>query len=154
MPLEESKQEQAHALAVRAREALPQRELSAHQTSGTDIAIDLLAQAIERLTGPDVFAAVLDLEPEQLRALRASISGDSSEPKFVVSFPDVELSLSDIWDEGEAPENPTPDDVIQVMRDEDTSLFDVARKWLLVENLYVRADSDTEGDEEVEWDGT
>lgn len=167
MPAEESRQEQAHALAVRAREALPQRELAALQPTGVEAAISLLAQAIERLTD-DSPHFVLDLEDldeygpgqlEALRALRETIGGQSpirrASRKFVVSFADVELDASDIWDEDEMPENPTPADVIEVMRSgEHSGPLSVACDWVLIESLYVRSGADADADEEVEWDGT
>lgn len=75
--------------------------------------------------------------------------------KFVVSFADVELDASDIWDEDEMPENPTPADVIEVMRSgEHSGPLSVACDWVLIESLYVRSGADADADEEVEWDGT
>ena len=165
MPSEESRQEQAHALAVRAREALPQREGSALlPESGVDAAISLLAQAIERLTD-DSPHFILDLDeygPGQLEALRLKVTGQESPEadtlppvasKFVISFSDIELDLEDIWPDG-APENPTPEDVIEVMREAEYACpMQVIREWLLIESLYVRAADDEEGEGEVEWDG-
>lgn len=35
---------------------------------------------------------------------------------FTISFPDTHLSVADVWPDGDAPENPTPEDVAAVMR--------------------------------------
>lgn len=97
--------------------------------------------------------------PGQLEALRDQVIGGQGplrqrSHKFVVSFPDVELEASDIWPDG-APENPTPEDVIAVMKEQEYAHpTNVAVEWLLIESLYVRADEDEEGVGEVEWDGT
>lgn len=158
MPSEESPKEQAHALAVRARAALPQRELAAVQPTGVEQSILLLAKAVERLTddSPHLIVDLDEYGPEQLEQVRAMIFGprEDSSSKFVVSFPDVELDVSDIWPDG-APENPTPEDVIAVMKEQEYAHpTNVAVEWLLIESLYVRADDDEEGVGEVEWDGT
>lgn len=160
MPSEESPKEQAHALAVRAREALP-LERSAYQTTGVEAAIGLLAQAVERLTSNSPFIHLhLDEGSEQLERVREMIIGGQgplrsvAPGKFVISFPDVELDVSEIWPDG-APENPTPEDVIAVMKEQECAHpTNVAVQWLLIDRLYVRAAADENGDEEVEWDGT
>ena len=164
MPSEESRQEQALALARRAREALPP-ELAAHLSNGVEAAVSLLAQAVERLAD-DSPGFILDLDeygPGQLEALRAKITGQPAPEvdtlptvatKFVISFPDVELEASDIWPDG-APENPTPEDVIAVMEEaEYAHPMHVIREWLLIEGLFVRDAEDEDGEGEVEWDGS
>jgi len=165
MPSEESRQEQALALARRAREALPP-ELAAHLSNGVEAAVSLLAQAVERLAD-DSPGFILDLDeygPGQLEALRAKITGQPapdadtlpavSATKFVISFSDIELDLDDIWPDG-APENPTPEDVIAVMEEaEYAHPMHVIREWLLIESLFVRAAEDEDGEGEVEWDGS
>lgn len=155
MPSEESRQEQAHALAVRAREALPQREAAALLPTGVEGAVDLLARAIECLTSDNLLAGL------DLRGLDLSQFHRRGEPclpspnSFVISFPDIELPVSEIWPEGNAPEHPTPEDVIEVMRSDDGAHpLSIIRDWLLIESLFIRDSRDKEAEREVEWDGT
>jgi hypothetical protein len=74
----------------------------------------------------------------------------------VISFPDVELSIDEIWPiDGFVPDDPTPEDVIDAMREsEDHALpTTVANKWNLIESLRVRYAGDEDGLMADEWDG-
>lgn len=96
--------------------------------------------------------------PVNLEEIYASITGVQSSPgqprKFVISFPEVTLSLDDIWPNKDAPDNPGPEDVIEAMREtEKAHPMTVATAWRLIDTLYVRHHGDDNGDMEVEWDG-
>lgn len=134
-------------------------------------ALSKLIHAVERSvqTGPAPLVFHMPEEPETkgdeppLEELYASIMGRIEEPtgntsqrKFVISFPDMELAVDEIWPEGDAPENPTPLDVIEVMKEtEYAHPTTVAAAWLLIDSLSVRYNLDKDGDDqEVEWDGT
>lgn len=151
IPIEDHPPEQARALAVRAREALP----LALRPTGVEAAVGLLAQAIERLTDDIPHFALNSDEygPGQLEALRGPISGRKEDRKyFVISFADVVLGEEDIWpNEAAVPENPTPEDVIRVMKENGCDPMSIAAEWLLVESLFVSTVGD---DDMVEWDGT
>lgn len=162
MPSEESHVERALSLVAEARE--PIRALvgigDVNGLSGAErnvlVALQRLADAIECAVDPSPILH-LDLGADQLHRIRNTIRGES--PKFVVSFPDVELDVSDIWDDGTAPVHPTPEHVVEVMRealseDEPGSLQSVLRDWVLVESLFVREAHDEDAAGEVEWDGT
>lgn len=77
-------------------------------------AVSALARALEKTR---------DSEPE-------------AEGVFKISFPSMNLSVSEIWPEGDAPEHPTAEDVIDRMKDEGTP-GRIAADWLLVDGLYV-----------------
>ncbi len=153
---EESRQEQALALARRAREALPP-ELAAHLATGVEAAVSLLAQAVERLAD-DSPGFKLDLDeygPGQLEQIRERIFGSQpqsdTEAKFIISFPAVELSASDIWNRDEIPEYPTPADVIERMDEMSGNVLGTVVDWDLVDSLSVRDANDATGDGEIEW---
>jgi hypothetical protein len=154
--MEESPKERALALAKRAKTALPLEEMAALPT-GEQAAIRMLASAIELLTDDPLNALLrVDLGESglaQLENLRASAAAvvASGERKFVVSFPDVELTLDQVWPDRDAPENPTPQDVIEQMRSCTRSVQGIASEWCLIESLYVGYDDDELS--EVEWDG-
>jgi hypothetical protein len=118
-----------------------------------EAAISLLAQAVERLADDNphsYFIPDLD-ESGQLEVLRGLIGRRKEGRKFVISFADVELNEDDIWPDG-APENPTPEDVIDVMKENECAHpMNVVAEWLLVLSLFVTT---TGGDDTVEWDGT
>lgn len=147
MTMEESQVERdVKALVEQARAALPQRELMAMMPSGPEGAILHLANAITRIVDSSVEAN------PHVPVFRYRLDR-SDEPKFVISFPSVELSADEIWPEGDAPENPTPTDVIEVMRQQEFAHpMSVIAEWLLIESLRVqRAYDDLTS---VVWDGS
>jgi hypothetical protein len=79
-------------------------------------------------------------------------TGNTSQRKFVISFPDVELSVNEVWPDDDAPEDPTPTDVIEQMRGSNgVDVLGIASSWSLIESLSVRYPDEEES--EVEWDG-
>ena len=58
---------------------------------------------------------------------------------YVTISADFELSVEDVWPDGDAPENPTADDVAQVMRD-GGSCRTVLRDWNLDDDYVVAVD--------------
>jgi hypothetical protein len=74
--------------------------------------------------------------------------------KFVISFPDVELTIDDIWPDGDAPDDPTPEGVIEAMKETDIRASKVTKQWDLIESLTVRYGGDEDGHFEVKWDGS
>jgi hypothetical protein len=75
--------------------------------------------------------------------------------KFVISFPEVTLGLDEIWPNGDAPDHPSPEDVIEVMRATKIGRAHpttVAHEWKLIDTLYVRYHGDENSDME-EWNG-
>jgi hypothetical protein len=124
--------------------------------------VAILIQAVEvGVSEPphiSTFAATTD-ETRALEEIYASIQGGTPAPqtasRFTISFPDVDLTLEDIWPNGDAPESPTPEDVIEVMKEtEYAHPMTVTSAWRLIDTLYVRHCADMNGDMEVEWDGT
>ena len=59
-----------------------------------------------------------------------------SKPVFTVRVPEVELTVKQIWPDGDAPKDPTVDDVLAEMQKYGTFL-DVLGDWRLVESLDV-----------------
>lgn len=59
---------------------------------------------------------------------------------FTISFPDTHLSVADVWPDGDAPENPTPEDVAAVMRVYGGVISDwkVRPSYLEVDGVVVR----------------
>lgn len=177
MSMEESAKERAtKELAIEARQALRQayvpergRVLSPVESALVTTCAKL-CQAVEQSvdSSPLPLSVTLGTAEPSLDELYAKITGESaSEPtqedvrdyletKFVISFPEVTLTLDEIWPDNNAPDNPTPEDVIEEMRGSDGSghPMTVTPGWRLIDTLYVRHHNDTEGDEEVEWDGT
>lgn len=174
MPSEESSQEQAARYIGEARDVI--RGLLRVEPDGMERhvieAITKVANAVDVLVSPDFsldLSGFRDLDeygPGQLEALRDSLFGPRDDPdtpladtKFVVSFPDVELTVDEVWPpiNGEAPpEHPTPQDVVEEMKNytKYSSPGMVAIEWLLLERLSVRDANDATGDGQVEWDGT
>jgi hypothetical protein len=97
--------------------------------------------------------------PEQLEKLYDSImdrtgqTPTSEQRKFLISFPDVELSVDEVWPDGDAPEDPTPGDVIEQMRGYG-GVTRVISAWQLIESLAVGYRGNENGYMEVEWDGS
>jgi len=156
-------------IVAKARHAIPTTQ------PAVSSAVYYLATAIDKLVNETLVPAFntfnkvnLDTEdldefgPGQLEELYAKISGqeapnDTSEGNtdktaFIVSFPEIELTIKDIWPDGDAPDNPTPEDVIEAMKGaSDPTPRNVAFDWMLIDHLFVqRAD----GGSEVEWDGS
>jgi hypothetical protein len=173
VPLEESAKERAvKDLVGQARHVLPVRESSVpiYSLPQTERALHLLADAIERLVDSSIVQTPiafchsdkLDLStPDQIEALYDSITdrtgqSPSGRKKFVISFPDVELSISDIWSADATPDDPTPEDVIEAMQESEEYAQPavVAHEWNLIESLKVRCRTDEAGTLEVEWDGS
>lgn len=55
---------------------------------------------------------------------------------FVISFPDVHLTVDQVWPDGNAPENPTAADVVKEMEAYGSALT-VADDWRLIDGLEV-----------------
>ena len=97
-----------------------------------------------------------------LEKIYANITNNTGRPMnnvshnpFVISFPDVRLSVNDIWPDGDAPDNPTPDDVIEAMEGTGYSTpASVVREWELIKSLFILHRNDETGIKEVEWDGS
>lgn len=125
-----------------------------------------LCKAVEqRVDDSALPLTILQPEPESLEEIHARVTGYQNpptetatdhDPRFVISFPEVELSLREIWPDGDAPENPTAEDVIEAMRGSDGvgHPMTVSSGWRLIDTLYIREHDDTDGEQEVEWDGT
>ena len=166
-------------LVSQARCALQDSETSGPDRSlATTKSVYYLATAIDKLINETLIfnskeTPVVDLQldtygPKQLEDLYESITkrtsgldyldGQSSTPgqrKFVISFPDVELSIREIWPEGDAPDYPTPEDVVEVMKVSRCATPDhIVKEWELLQSLYVRDSDDENGITEVEWDGS
>jgi len=170
VPLEEAaKISQVKELVGNARMALPKRDttIPLWTLPQTERAIHFLADALERLVDDSPvfavpapqFSPMPPLEPAELEELYDSITertGDSPTPgqrKFVVSFPDMELSIGEIWPDGDAPEDPTPIDVIEQMRgSHGVGVMGIVSEWLLIDQLSVSYRGEKES--EVEWDGS
>jgi hypothetical protein len=152
-------------IVAKARHAIPTTQ------PAVSSAVYYLATAIDKLVNETLvpaFKVKLDTEnldefgPGQLEELYANISGqeapnDTSEANtdkttFIVAFPEIELTIKDIWPDEDAPDNPTPEDVIEAMKGaSDPTPRNVAFDWMLIDHLFVqRAD----GGSEVEWDGS
>jgi hypothetical protein len=157
-------------LAIEARQALREAyvpEIGHRHTSTEKALIKALAKlihAVERSVDhsykPFTFCPEAEAEEEKdLDRLYASITSrldsNTSERKFVISFPPMELTVEEIWPDGNAPENPTPDDVVAAMKEvQYAHPARVASEWLLIDKLTVRYKLDVDGDDmEVEWDG-
>jgi hypothetical protein len=170
VPLEEAtKVTEVKQLVGNARMALPKRDatVSVSTLPPTERAIHFLADALERLVDDSSafavptlqFNSMPSLEPAEIEKLYDRITertGDSPTPgqrKFVISFPEIELSVGEVWPNGDAPDEPTPADVIEQMRDSNgMGVMGVVSEWLLIENLFVKYRGDEES--EVEWDGS
>lgn len=127
-------------------------------------ALSKLAHAVERSVDhsckPFTFCPEAEAEEaKDLDRLYASITSrldsGTTERKFVIAFPPMELTVEEIWPGGDAPENPTPDDVVAAMKEvQYAHPARVAFEWLLIDKLSVRYKLDVDGDDmEVEWDG-
>ncbi len=169
--MEESSKERAFALAKRARQALPQGE----ELSEVETALHLLIQAVENLTDQVSIPAFGEFSNEAIERLFGKITKGVELPEldkfdreestmspgkwgmaedsrtFIVSFPDIELTEKEVWPDGDAPEFPSPSDVVEAMRASALSVPTCIKDWLLVQELSVRSSMNTE---EVEWDGT
>lgn len=177
MSLEDNDQEHIFALIREARQYLRKAYVPDEIGRPMDPAVRLLSPvlarlctAVERLMKPTGSLSGYDpldeYDPSQLEQIRLDLgfpgrksqslpSETEGSERFVISFPDIELDVMEIWPEGDAPEHPTPTDVINVMRQEEHACpRNIIHNWLLVESLFVRADYDEEGVREVEWDGT
>jgi hypothetical protein len=125
-----------------------------------------LIQAVERSVGnpqqPFVYCfKAEDEERSELDQLYESITSrldpttSTGKRKFVITFPPMELAVDEIWPEGNAPENPTPEDVVEAMKAvQYAHPARVAAEWLLIDKLRVRYHTDKHGEMEVEWDGS
>jgi len=65
---------------------------------------------------------------------------DEARQTFTVCFPDVSLSIEDIWPDGDAPVNPTARDVVERMGG--SSVGAVIRDWNLVDEIHVLCNRD------------
>jgi hypothetical protein len=55
---------------------------------------------------------------------------------FTISFPSITLSVSDIWPDGDAPDDPTAEDVAALM-EKCGGLHGVLYDWCLLDELEV-----------------
>lgn len=127
-------------------------------------AVAILIQAVEASVKEAPYVSTLTVPdiatPEEMSSLESLYeivreAADTSQTTFTISFPDMDLALEDIWPNGDAPDNPTPEDVIEVMKETKYAHpMTVAKEWELIETLSVRRYADKNGDMEVEWDGT
>lgn len=122
-----------------------------------------LIQAVEAIDNPQHAMSFSSSEHEvsneaqELEAIYANVRGStdlatSHSPKFVISFPDVELSLEEIWPNDDAPDLPAPEDVIKVMQQMHSLPVMLAAEWLLIDSLNVRR-QDEEPNGGMKWDG-
>jgi len=151
MPMEESPERQQR---TRVREIVERGRDAIGKVNDVDVRVALfaLANAIEEANHEPPSAMTLELTPGALDVLRQRIDA-AGERTFVISFPEIELNLDDIWDEGEAPDEPTAKDVLRAMRATDpSSAINVVTDWNLVEEIYVRRSDESE-DEAVVFDG-
>ena len=160
-------------LVSQARQALQDSETGGPDRSlATTKSVYYLATAIDKLVNETLVPAFKpefgngevphQPSPTELEELYVNITERSEQSipsghkKFVISFPDVELSIDEIWPiDGFVPDDPTPEDVIDAMREsEDHALpTTVANKWNLIESLRVRYAGDEDGLMADEWDG-
>ena len=151
------------SLAIEARQALRQSYMSNDSFAGLSMVEKGHMEAIAKLIGAIEFIGNGGFDRERqsetvvdhLEDIYANIT--AAQPtgrRFVISLPEGTLSLDDIWPEGDAPENPSPEDVIEVMREaEEAYPGTVAQAWKLIDTLYVRYHGDDNGDMEIEWNG-
>lgn len=170
MPIAEGQQEHAvQQLTIEARQALRGAYMGETRIGSVLSPVEKalveacakLIRAVEVASGDNPVIPVVDLEGVgTLDDIYERITGKAPEPqrvtrKFVISFPEVELGVDEIWPNGDAPENPTPDDVIEVMKETHRAHpMTVTHEWRLIDTLYVRHHTDTNADMEVEWDGS
>jgi hypothetical protein len=171
MPIAEGQQEHAvQQLTIEARQALRGTYMGETRVGSVLSPVEKalvetcskLIKAVEVASASSpLVVPVIDLEEARtLDDIYERITGTAKGPqqggrKFVISFPEVELGVDEIWPNGDAPENPTPDDVIAVMREtERAHPMTVTHEWRLIDTLYVRHHTDTNADMEVEWDGS
>lgn len=165
MPIAEGQQEHAvQQLTIEARQAL-RGAYSETRIGGALSPVEKalvetcskLIKAVEVSSASNPLVPALDLEGARtLDAIYERVTGTAKEPqrKFVISFPEVELGVDDIWPDGDAPDDPTPEDVIDVMRRAHRAHpMTVTHEWRLIDTLYVRHHNDTNADMEVEWNG-
>lgn len=63
-----------------------------------------------------------------------------NDPKFRISYQmDAVLSVKNLWPDGNAPENPTEEDVLKLI-DNDGGILDVIHKWNLDSYPYLNMD--------------
>lgn len=154
---EQSKEEQALELVQKAKDAMPQEEM-ARFPEGVNLAVRELIRAVEVLLTPHHLLH-LDLDPSLKGLFEKTGSLDieelatriqrAGETRFIVSFPEVELAVTDIWPDGTPPDDPTAEDVARVMRGE--SVNQVIRDWNLVDELSIRRSDQTD---EIVFDGS
>lgn len=104
-------------------------------------AISILIKAFDEVTKEE------DKDLEDLDSLYFDVFGHkspSSSSDFVISFPEIGLSIDEIWPDGDAPDEPNINDVIDVMK-KSFSPLNVAKDWNLIDSLYVNG---------VEWNGS
>jgi len=131
-------------LVTKARTSLQGAEtVGPDHSFATTRSVYYLATAIDKLVNetlvPDFKQedTLDEYGPEQLEALYNSITDRTGQCKFIVSFPDVELSIEDIWPDGDAPEDPTPGDVLARMKLDCLFPIDLANEWSMIDNLQV-----------------
>lgn len=146
MPMEESYKDRVKDLVIEARQAL--RDTYMQETSLLEkslvTVVSKLIKSIDILNDPTKI--FFDLDEYGNQALdeifgKVPIPNDDEVSKvdrqFAISFPDVVLNESEIWPDGDAPDHPTPDDVIEQM-EQTGSPATVAKDWLLIEKLEVK----------------
>jgi len=55
---------------------------------------------------------------------------------FTISFPDTHLTIEEVWPDGDAPENPSAEDVAEVMR-RNGGFRGVLSDWNIIDSLEV-----------------
>jgi hypothetical protein len=113
-------------------------------------ALTVLISGVSELAGEPSSMLHFELSPSALETLSARIEA-AGEKRFIISFPEVELSITDIWHE-EAPDDPTAEDVAEVMREQEhSSPNTIVSEWCLLDEIHIRR-SDRQ-DEPVVFDG-
>jgi hypothetical protein len=153
MPEESRRQQDVKESVRKARVILSQAFPETHATMGGDLVavVSTLIDAVERLSDSDEYASRVifgePFPPDELESLHASLKGAQQMPaesKFTISFPAIELTVKEVWPDGDSPDDPTPQDVLDRMKDY-SGINTVVGDWLLIQNLYVsRAEDEDE----------
>ncbi len=150
MPAEESAREQLVKRLIsesRQRLAEPGSVYPADNGSTLHTVLSQILSALEASVDSSPvpeFVPAFDLSELEARLVGRAIkeARGESEQSFIISFPSIELTVSEIWPEGDAPENPTRDDVLAVMQEPGATPISIAWSWELIDTLYVEAEED------------
>jgi hypothetical protein len=61
---------------------------------------------------------------------------------FSVDLGSAYLTIDEVWPDGDAPENPTAQDVIEVMRQTSLRAYVIASEWNLLDGIEVTGNGD------------